>query len=100
MSTEKILFIQKRAEKLGIFCLNGINNKKKALQDYLSKIKVDKTNVVYIGNDINDLEVMKYVKTPVAPADAHPEIKKIAKMITKVKGGNGVVRELLDILVS
>ena len=36
---------------------------------------------------------------PIAPADAHIEIKKISKIITKTKGGDGVIRELLDIFM-
>ena len=52
--------------------------------------------MVYIGNDINDFEVMKIVGFPIAPADAHPQIKKIVKVVTRAKGGEGVIRELLD----
>ena len=52
--------------------------------------------VVYVGNDLNDLEVMKIVGFSVAPADAHPQIRKIANLITKSKGGEGVVRDLSD----
>jgi 3-deoxy-D-manno-octulosonate 8-phosphate phosphatase KdsC-like HAD superfamily phosphatase len=54
--------------------------------------------VVFVGNDINDLEVMNYVGYPVAPDDAHEEIKGIASIITKSRGGSGVIRELLDII--
>ena len=100
LSTEKNPVVQKRAEKLGIFCINGISNKKKALQKYLSNNKTDRKKVVYIGNDINDLNVMKYVGIPIAPADAHPEIQKIARMIINVKGGNGVVREFFDVVIN
>ena len=52
-------------------------------------------NVVYIGNDINDLEVMLNVGYPVCPADAYEEIRKVSKLILNVSGGNGVVRDFL-----
>ncbi len=51
---------------------------------------------MYIGNDLNDLEVMKSVGFPVAPADAHPEIYKVAKLVTEAKGGEGVIKELSE----
>jgi len=54
---------------------------------------------MYIGNDLNDLEVMKIVGFPVAPADAYLKIKKIAKLVTETKGGEGVIRELLDVFM-
>jgi 3-deoxy-D-manno-octulosonate 8-phosphate phosphatase KdsC-like HAD superfamily phosphatase len=42
---------------------------------------------------------MKYVGVPVAPNDAHPYIKEIARFVTKARGGDGVVREFLDLMV-
>ena len=55
--------------------------------------------LMYIGNDLNDLEVMRIVGFPIAPVDAHPKIKKIAKLITEAKGGEGVIKELSDYLI-
>lgn len=42
---------------------------------------------------------MKIVGYPIAPANAHVEVKKIAKLVTRAKGGDGVIRELLDIFI-
>jgi len=98
LSTEENPMVQKRAEKLGLFCLNGLDDKKPALKDYLCKANIDRKDVVYIGNDINDLEVMEYVAYSIAPADANPAIKKIAGTVTKAGGGGGVIMEFLDIL--
>ncbi|GAH98257.1 unnamed protein product, partial [marine sediment metagenome] len=47
-------------------------------------------------HDVNDLEVMKRVKYPVAPADAHPEILKIARFVTRAMGGEGVIKEISE----
>ncbi|HCJ65795.1 MAG TPA: haloacid dehalogenase [Elusimicrobia bacterium] len=96
LSTEKNPVVQKRAKKLGLPCIVGISDKKKVLEKYLNKNRIKKEDVAYIGNDINDLEVMRYVGFPIAPANAHPKVRKIAKIITKTKGGCGVIREFFD----
>lgn len=98
LSTEKNEVVKKRAKKLGVLCINGIDNKKKVLKDHLSRLKIDRSEVVYVGNDINDLDAMEHVGFAVAPADAHPKIKNIASLVTKAKGGDGVIREVLDII--
>lgn len=99
ISTEKNPIVQRRAEKLNIPCINSVENKRAIVEQYLKEHKVEKENVIYVGNDINDLEAMLYVGWPVAPKDAHKSIKRISKFITKSKGGAGVVRDLLDILI-
>lgn len=52
--------------------------------------------MVYVGDDIPDYQVMKQVALPVAPADAAPEIKEIAKYISPKKGGEGVARDIIE----
>ena len=52
--------------------------------------------MVYVGDDIPDYEVMQQVALPVAPADAAPEIKNIAKYISSRKGGQGVARDIIE----
>ncbi|KPJ57014.1 haloacid dehalogenase [Parcubacteria bacterium DG_74_2] len=96
ISTEKNKVVKARAKKLRIPVLQSENDKEKLLKRYCQKKKISLNKVIYIGNDINDLEVMKIVGYPVAPCDASKEIKCIAKIITKKKGGEGVVRELLE----
>ena len=98
LSTEKNRVVQQRAKKLGIPCFNGIQNKKYVLEDYIHQNNINKANVAYLGNDINDLECMLLVGFPIAPADADWKIKKIAKFITKAKGGDGVIREIMNII--
>jgi 3-deoxy-D-manno-octulosonate 8-phosphate phosphatase (KDO 8-P phosphatase) len=98
ISTERNPVVQKRAEKLNIPCLNSVENKKSVVEDFLLKNGINNQNVVYVGNDINDLDAMLIVGFPVAPADAHGSVKKISRYITNSIGGFGVVRDLLDIL--
>ena len=52
--------------------------------------------MLYLGNDLNDLEVMRVVGFPVAPADAHPAVVALAKHVTRAKGGEGVIKELSE----
>lgn len=98
VSTETNIVVQKRAEKLKLFCLNGIENKLSTIRNYLNTSKILPETVLYVGNDLNDLEAMKFVGIRVAPADAYQEIKDIVHYITKAKGGDGVIRELYELI--
>lgn len=64
--------------------------------DFLKKTGLMPEEVLYAGDDIPDYEVMKLVGLPVAPADAAPEIKKIACYISHKKGGEGVARDVIE----
>ena len=71
LSTETNPVVAARAKKLDLFCIQGVNNKVQALVDYCENLQIELSNVAYVGNDINDLEVMKIVGTTLCPADAH-----------------------------
>ena len=94
LSTETNPVVKARATKLDLEVIASCKDKKTALENYCAQKGYDLTRVIYIGNDLNDLQVMKIVGFPIAPSDAHPEIKKIAKLTTEAKGGDGVVKEL------
>ena len=98
ISTEKNAVVSARASKLGINCLQGIDDKKGALLDYCKGKKIDLKNVAYVGNDINDKKAMKISGVTFCPADAHETIKSFSDYVLSTKGGRGVVRELLDII--
>jgi 3-deoxy-D-manno-octulosonate 8-phosphate phosphatase (KDO 8-P phosphatase) len=98
LSTETNSVVAARAKKLELFCIQGVDNKAQALTDYCENHQITLSEVAYVGNDINDLEVMKLVGATFCPADAHESIKEISQYILKSKGGEGVSREILDIL--
>jgi YrbI family 3-deoxy-D-manno-octulosonate 8-phosphate phosphatase len=98
LSTEKNSVVNKRSEKLKIDCFHGVDNKKEFLLSYLKGENIDLQEVGYVGNDINDYEIMREVGLKIAPQDAVESIKKIANIITKANGGDGVIRELYDII--
>ncbi len=98
ISTEENPVVVARAKKLKIQVIYGVKDKKKRLAEYCNEQNIDLKSVLYIGNDLNDYEVMKSVGIRVAPSDAHSQILEIADITTKAKGGYGVIRELVDIL--
>jgi len=98
ISTETNLVVAARARKLGLRVEQGVSDKKDFLINYVKKENYDLNNIVYIGNDINDLEAMKIVGCPVAPIDSDEEVKRIAKIVVNKRGGDGVVKELARIL--
>lgn len=68
----------------------------KDFRSYMEKKNLQPEEVVYFGDDIPDYEVMQNVGLSVAPADAAPEIKEIAKYISRLKGGEGIAREVIE----
>ena len=100
ISTEKNPVVSVRANKIGIPCLQGVANKKYALTDYCQKNEIEIKQVAYVGNDINDKDAMETVAFTFCPADAHETIKEISDHVFKRNGGDGVIRELLDIIKS
>ena len=99
ISTEKNPIVAQRAKKIDIPFLQGIDNKKEALINYCQGNNIDLEKVAYVGNDINDKEAMGIVGIAFCPADAHENIITISDYIFKTKGGNGVIRELLDLIL-
>ena len=96
ISTETNTVVAARAKKLKIEVIHGSGDKKADLLDYCNRMQIELSGVLYVGNDVNDLEAMQMVGFPVAPADAHPSIIAIAKHVTRAKGGEGVIKELSE----
>ena len=81
-------------------CLHGIEFKKKAMKDYCKTNNISLKQTAFVGNDFNDKEAMEIAGVTFCPADAHKSIKSISDHVLKTKGGDGVIRELLDLLTS
>lgn len=73
-----------------------VKNKVEVLQKYLTENNLTWQEVMYMGDDIPDLEVMQQVALPCCPADAVPEIKEICKYISHLSGGAGCVRDIIE----
>ena len=92
---------RRRAEKLKLDILEvGCTDKAVLVKKLCEEKEIALENVVYIGDDINDIEVIKMVGYGCAPADAIPQVKEIAKYITEAKGGEGVIREVVEKIIT
>ncbi|AER40712.1 putative hydrolase [Blattabacterium sp. (Mastotermes darwiniensis) str. MADAR] len=74
----------------------GVDNKKKYLDEYCHILNITKKRILYMGDDIPDIEIMKTVALPCSPIDAVQEVKKISKYISPKKGGKGCVRDVIE----
>jgi 3-deoxy-D-manno-octulosonate 8-phosphate phosphatase (KDO 8-P phosphatase) len=98
ISTETNPVVSARAHKLGIEVLQDILDKKSALEQFCQEQGLDPNRVVFIGNDLNDVEAMKSVGFALCPQDAAQEVRDIAHQVIPRWGGDGVVREFWNIL--
>jgi 3-deoxy-D-manno-octulosonate 8-phosphate phosphatase (KDO 8-P phosphatase) len=96
LSTEPNPVVAARAKKLQIPVLHGIKDKRKALLELCSQNKFDVKSIFYTGNDLNDYYVMKDCGYSACPFDSHPSIKEISDFLLSCRGGEGVVREILE----
>jgi N-acylneuraminate cytidylyltransferase len=76
-----------------------VDEKSSVLYQYLEENRIDPKNVIFIGNDINDISCFPLVGCAVVVADAHPLALKQADVVLQHKGGRGAVRELCDLLL-
>jgi N-acylneuraminate cytidylyltransferase len=100
LSTETNPVVGARCRKLALPCEQGIADKAARLRSLLLERSIPASDVIYVGNDINDLACMRLVGCGVAVADAHPDVLRAADLTLTCAGGHGAVRELCDRLVS
>lgn len=97
VTSENVDLNRRRAEKLKLDILEaGCKDKVAALNRICAERGISPENVAYVGDDINDLGVIQMVGYGCAPADAMPQIKAAAKYVTTAKGGEGVIREVVE----
>ena len=89
--------IKVRFNSLGITdVFTGVAVKLPCLLEWMSKYSLSPDEVAFVGDDIPDLEAMKHIALPIAPADAAPEIKEIARYISPIAGGYGCGRDVIE----
>ncbi|MDP4267712.1 MAG: HAD hydrolase family protein [Bacteroidota bacterium] len=74
----------------------GIENKKSFFEKYIAEKGISLENIIYMGDDIPDYEIMTIVGIPTCPADASEEIKMISDYISDKKGGYGCARDIIE----
>ena len=75
----------------------GIKDKTKTLAHLRNKYHLNYSQIAYIGDDINDIDIASRCSVRIAPKDAHKDYKKICNYVTKNKGGEGAIREIADL---
>ena len=92
--------VARRAKELRIeHFYQGIENKKEVLEKLLEKLELSMENVAAIGDDLNDLQMLKAAKISFVPRDASAYVDRIATVILSKKGGDGAVREMIEYLI-
>lgn len=100
LSTELNSVVAARAAKLKLPVLHGVDDKEVTLRRYCRQHGYDLDNVLYVGNDSNDIAAMRIVGLSVVPADAHQSAKAVADIVLNTNGGYGVVRELAEMILN
>ena len=86
-----------RLEKLGVnHIYMQVDDKLKKLQQLVDELQLDKESILYMGDDIPDLDVMQYCGLACCPTNAVPEIKRISKYVSPFEGGCGCVRDVIE----
>ena len=73
-----------------------MENKIEVFNEYLTRNGIRSEEVLYMGDDIPDFELMKVAGLPACPSDASEEIKSVAKYISGFRGGHGCVRDVIE----
>lgn len=101
LTGEDTFIVQRRAEKLGVeYCYLGVKDKVSIADSLCKQLKITFNDVAYIGDDLNDISLLKKVKWSGVPSSAPEYMKKYANTELKKKGGEGVFREFVEILLS
>ena len=92
--------VARRAQELHIeHFYQGIHNKKEVLESLLEKLDLTMENVAAIGDDLNDLQMLKAAEISFVPRASSAYVDKIADVILSKKGGDGAVREMIENLI-
>jgi 3-deoxy-D-manno-octulosonate 8-phosphate phosphatase (KDO 8-P phosphatase) len=101
VSGENSPLVDRLANKLGIGDIHkDCKDKASALRAFSEKHGLHLQEICFIGDDVNDLPALSIVGLSACPADARPSIRKSCQVVTKLGGGNGAVREVVDMLLA
>jgi N-acylneuraminate cytidylyltransferase len=100
LSSEPNRVVDARARKMGVQVIHGvgIHEKGRVIREVLEQKNVRAENVIYIGNDVNDLPCFEVAGWSVAVADAYPELIQAADFVLSKPGGHGALREVCDLI--
>ena len=101
LSSEPNPVVMARAKKMGVEAIHnvGMQDKGRVMREVIDRKNVKAENVVYIGNDLNDLPCFEIAGWSVAVADAYPEVIRAADHVLRKTGGHGAIRELCELVL-
>ena len=96
---EKMKLNDRRAKKIGVdYIIGGCSDKLSAVKDICKRRQISMNHVCYVGDEINDIELMENVGYCCCPADANAHVRTISDYISPCRGGSGVIRDVVDCL--
>ncbi|GKS64943.1 hypothetical protein YTPLAS72_22470 [Nitrospira sp.] len=100
VTQERTRLVARRAEKLAIPELHqGVMDKLAVIQNMAERHGISLRHIAYIGDDVNDIEALKAVGFSATPADGLPQVRKVVDHVCQLKGGEGAVRELAEMIL-
>ena len=101
MTRENSKIVKVRGNKIKVaFSYIGVKAKERKLEEVCKKFDVLPSEIAYVGDDVNDLEIIKKIGFSASPSDAIKEIIKNVDYVCKLKGGEGVLREVADLIIN
>ena len=91
--------VLRRAEKIGSEIINGVRNKLQVLKTWSKNNEIKSSEIIYVGNDANDLSCLEWAGLGMVPSDANPTVLATGFLRLKNKGGEGVAREIAELLL-
>jgi N-acylneuraminate cytidylyltransferase len=99
LSTEVNPVVSARCRKMKMPVIQGVEDKATVLSNYLAEHQINPKNVIFVGNDLNDVPCFPLVGCAIVVADAQTDALRCADLVLTRKGGHGAVRELCDLLL-
>ena len=96
ISSETNPVVRTRCLKLGVDCVNGVDNKTAVINNLCDRYGYSPERLVYVGNDLNDLGAFNLCGHTICPQDSHNTIIQKADTVLMTNGGDGVFREILE----
>ena len=76
--------------------IQNIDNKRDKLLEIIERRQLNKDEVIFVGNDVNDIDAMTLCDISFCPSDSHELVKKTARIVLDAKGGNEIMREIIE----
>ncbi|MBU2576883.1 MAG: HAD hydrolase family protein [Nanoarchaeota archaeon] len=99
MSRESNKVVKSVADKIKVKVINSLYEKKEAFRGEVERRGLDYSQVLFMGNDMNDIDCVNNAGVGVAVADSYPEILKVADYVTTRNGGRGAFREVCELIL-